>query len=116
MDYQNLLLSYCKALQASDYQAIVRLFAKNAQVVLGSAKPASEFYQNYFKLSQCAKVEIKDLFVGLHGNDIAALIYLEEVRNGEVLQVEVVDIFEFDAEYKITKLRIIVNKYYQPEY
>ena len=112
--YSDIIKSYCNALQTNDYQAIINLFAKDAKIfsLFAGEKSAKEFFQNLFKTSRRAKVELKNTFIGVENKQtVAACIYLEEVRNEKIAPpLEAIDIFEFNAENKITKLRIILNR------
>ena len=111
--YNDIIQSYCKALRANDYQAIISLFAKDAKVFsfFAGEKLAPEFFQNLFKTSQRAKVELKNLFVDVENKPIvAAYLYLEELKNEkEAGGKAYVDIFEFDSKNKITTLKIILE-------
>ena len=113
--YSDIIQSYCTALKANDYQAIISLFSKDAKVFsfFAGEKMAPEFFQSLFKISRRAKVELKNLFIGVENKSIvAAYIYLEVIRDEKFsLQFEAVDIFEFNAENKITTQRIIMDTY-----
>ena len=113
--YNDIIQSYCKALLTNDYPGIISLFAKDAKVFsfIAGEKPAPEFFQNLFKTSRRTKVELKNLFIGLENKPIvAAHIDYKSVRDEKFLyQLEVVDIFEFNSENKITSLRIILDTY-----
>lgn len=113
--YHGIIQSYCEALKANDYQAIISLFSKNAKVFsfFAGEKPAPEFFQNLFKTSRRTRVDLKNMFIGLENKStIAAYVYLEAIWNEKFeLQFEAVDIFEFNSENKITTLRIILDTY-----
>lgn len=113
--YNDIIQSYCKALKANDYPVMISLFSKDAKIFsfFAGEKPAPEFYQNLFKTSRRTKVELKNMFIGLENKQtVAAHIYLESLWNEKfTLQIEAVDIFEFDSENKITTLRIILDTY-----
>ena len=113
--YNNVIQSYCKALKANDYESMISLFSKDAKIfsLLVGEKSAPEFFQNLFKTSKRTNVELKNLFIGSENKPtVAAYIHLESVWNEKFeLQLDAVDIFEFNSENKITTLRIILDTY-----
>lgn len=113
--YSDIIQSYCRALKTNDYQAMINLFAKDATVIsyVSGEKPALEFFQNFFKTSRRTKVELKNMFIGVGGKStVAVYIYLENILNEKfAFNFEVIDIFEFNADNKITTLRIIRDTY-----
>ena len=112
--YNDIIQSYCKALKTNDYQTMISLFSKDAKVFsyIAGEQSAPEFYQNLFKMSRRTKVELKNIFIELNNKTtVAAYIYLEGVRNEkDAIQNTAADIFEFNSENKIIKLRLIVDK------
>lgn len=113
--YKDIIQSYCRAVKANDYQAMISLFSKDARVFsfFAGEKSAPEFFQNLFKTSRRTTVELKNLFIGVDNKlTLAAYVYLEAIWNEKfALQFEAVDLFEFNAENKITTLRIILDTY-----
>ncbi|MEI6241819.1 MAG: hypothetical protein WCP39_00240 [Chlamydiota bacterium] len=108
-----LILSYCKALKENDYQTIIDLFAKKSKVysfLVGEKEPA-EFFENLFSTSKRTIVDLRKIFIGLDDSkSVAAYIYLETLWNGKIkVNVEAVDLFEFDEKNKIKTLRIILD-------
>jgi limonene-1,2-epoxide hydrolase len=112
---ENIVRTYCQALKDNDYQTIIRLFAKEAKIIsfIAGEKSPLDFFQNLFSNSRRIKVEIKNILFDVDNKKIvAAYIYLEVIWNKqEVIQFEVVDIFEFDQENKIKNLKIILDTY-----
>lgn len=113
--YENIIKIYAKALKDNDYQSIIDLFSKKAKIfsLLAGEKSPSDFFLDLFAKSCRNKVEIKNIFFdSKNQTTVAAYIYLEAVlKNKCSIQLEVVDIFEFDAENKIKILKIILDTY-----
>ncbi|MBI5346954.1 MAG: hypothetical protein HZB76_07425 [Chlamydiae bacterium] len=110
---QEIILSYCTALKENDYQTIIALFAKNSKVYsfLAGVKEPMEFFENLFSTSKRTIVDLRKIFVGLDDpKSVAAYIYLETLWAEKLkLNVEAVDLFEFDSNNKIKTLRIILD-------
>jgi len=113
--YKDIIQVYCHALQENDYQAMIGLFSKEAKVFsfFAGEKSAPEFFQNLFKTSRRTNIELKNMFIGVKNKQtVAAHVYLEAIWNEKfTVQFDAVDIFEFDAENKITMLKIILDTY-----
>ena len=112
---ENIIRTYAQALKDNDYQTIIGLFSKEAKVFSyqGGEKTPSIFFQSLFENSCRTKVEIKNILVDSENDKIvAAYIYIDTIWNKQtIIQFEAVDIFEFDKENKIKKLKIILDTY-----
>ncbi|KKR96864.1 MAG: hypothetical protein UU47_C0006G0025 [candidate division TM6 bacterium GW2011_GWE2_41_16] len=93
---------------------MISLFSEDAKVFsfLVGEKSAPKFYQNLFKTSRRTQVELKNMFIGENKITAAAYLDIVAVRDEKfTVQFEAVDMFEFNAENKITTLRIIMDTY-----
>jgi hypothetical protein len=111
---ESVIKIYGQALKDNDYQTIISLFSEDAKVfsLFAGEKSPSVFFQNLFECSHRTKVEIKNIFFDPHDEKIAAAyIYMEAMRNQHVIQAEAVDVFKFDHENKIKRLKIFLDTY-----
>ncbi|NNE03061.1 MAG: nuclear transport factor 2 family protein [Eudoraea sp.] len=112
MDVKDIGKAYLTFLEAGAIDNILSLFAKNGEVVspLYGAKPASEFYKELQADTQNSSITLNGIFTEELQNRMALLFTYEwTLINGEVSRFDVVDIFEFDSQSKITKLTIIYD-------
>lgn len=102
--------TYLSALESSNENVIVSLFAKDAVVLspLYGRVKASFFYKKLFLDSTASRIELKRFFE----NDREAAInftYHWTMKNGERTVFDCVDLLDFDENLKITKLSIIYD-------
>lgn len=111
--YNNVIQCYAQALQKNDYPGIVKLFSKKAKIfsfLAGEQKPKI-FFQNLFKNSFRRCVEIRNIFFDANNKKMAAVyLHLDAVLNQKhAIIFDAVDLFEFDSQYKIKTLKIILD-------
>jgi hypothetical protein len=107
--------AYGKALLENDEHAMLRLFAPGARVVsfLAGETSAPDFFKNLFANSRRTKLDIHHMFIDVAPRATGALhLSFDAVwQEKATLHIEAVDLFEFDAEYRITSLRVVLDTY-----
>lgn len=113
MKIQNIIRSYTKCLKNNDYDGVIKLFAKDAEVfsfLTGKQHPAV-FFKTLFNDSTRSKVKIINIYSeSKEKNKATAHLSLTALlKNKHEINFEAVDLFEFDSENKIRKLQIILD-------
>lgn len=107
---------YFQFVQKMDLEQMNGLFAKDAVVVspLYGTLLTEEFYKSLFSDTSEVKIEIKTKFISPNESKICAVLfsYLWTMKDGDVSKGECVDVFEFNPEGKIFKLKIIYDSYH----
>lgn len=115
MNIENIIREYLHNLESGNYQGITDLFSNNAIVIspLYGEKLVNDFYKELFNDTSQSKITLKNILISTNQENIAAAHFLYEwiMKNDSISPFECVDIFEFNANKKITKLTIIYDTY-----
>jgi ketosteroid isomerase-like protein len=116
MEKKQVIQSYFRGLEKGSYEEVVRLFAPDALVhspLYGKVK-ASLFYKELFSDTQSSKIVLKNTFLSAEKPDSAAahFVYSWTMKDGNHVQFECIDVFEFvPGSDKIKLLTIIYDTY-----
>lgn len=112
MELKEIIKKYLSALEKSDYENLISLFASNAIVhspLYGEVK-ARKFYQDLFKDTTKSVITLKDIFISEDGSKGAVnFLYSWTLSDGSAVAFDCVDIFKFNSERKIQELTIIYD-------
>jgi ketosteroid isomerase-like protein len=103
---------YLHSLETSDYETLMSLFAKDAVVhsPLYGKVSASQFYKDLFKDTAESKITLLNVYPSEDGRGAAAHFQYDwTLADGTRAPFEVVDVFTFSKEGKITELKIIYD-------
>lgn len=103
---------YLQALGDADYDALMQLFAADAKVVspLYGEQPATKFYRELLLDTQDSRLTFLDVFTNAQQRKASLNFqYRWTMADGAIVEFDCVDIFEFDTDGKITKLKIIYD-------
>lgn len=103
---------YIKHLEHNEIDKVVELFSKDGIVhspIYGS-KPANEFYRVLQEDTAQSKLQLNGVFEESQSNRLAIYFkYLWTLKNGDLIDFDVVDIIVFDTFNKIEELTIIYD-------
>lgn len=106
------MTAYVDFFNKADLQGILDLFSDNAVVIspTAGAKKPSEFYPGLLERSKGTTFKLKMAFAGETPNTAAILFdYNKALPDGGTKTFDCVDIFTFDADGKITEMKIIFD-------
>jgi hypothetical protein len=112
MTKKEISLNYLELLEKGVIEQLLTLFSEDAMIdspVYGILR-ADEFYRNL--ASDTANSELKLLGVFEENNSNYLALYFNykwTLKNNKIVDFDVVDIIEFDAQHKISKLKIIYD-------
>lgn len=112
MELKEIIKKYLDALQKSDYENLVSLFAPNSVVhsPLYGEVEAKKFYKDLFKDTTKSVIILKDNFLNEDGSKGAVnFLYNWTLSDGSAVSFDCVDIFKFNSEGKIQELTIIYD-------
>jgi ketosteroid isomerase-like protein len=112
MESKGIIKKYLHALESSDYENLISLFAPGAVVhspLYGDVEVRS-FYEEVFKDTIKSVISLRDIFVG-EDNSKGAVNFLYEwiLSDGSSVSFDCVDIFKFSLDGKIQELTIIYD-------
>ncbi|MBI3273634.1 MAG: nuclear transport factor 2 family protein [Candidatus Colwellbacteria bacterium] len=112
MGLKETIKKYLSALEKSDYENLISLFALNATVhsPLYGEVEAKKFYKNLFKNTNKSVISLKDIFMS-EDNLKGAVNFLYDwtLSDGSQVSFDCVDIFKFNSDGKIQELTIIYD-------
>jgi len=114
MKIEEIIQTYALALRDNDYEAMINLFAADAMIFSFQAgvQQPTVFFRNLFATTSRSAVKIKTVFFNEAKSEVAVHINLVALLDKQYpINMEVVDIFEFDSKNKIKTLRIILDTY-----
>ena len=103
---------YLSALEKSDYENLINLFASNAIVhsPLYGEVEAKKFYKDLFKDTNKSVITLKDIFMSEDNSKRAVnFLYDWTLSDGSPVSFDCVDIFKFNSDRKIQELTIIYD-------
>ena len=103
---------YIEFLSIGEVEKIVNLFAENGKVnsPIYGEKQADIFYRELSEDTITSELKLKGIFEDADSDRMALYFeYKWTVKSGKIVQFDVVDIFAFDNENKITELKIIYD-------
>lgn len=114
---KHLCEQYLAALNASDLNAVLALFTDDAWVVspLYGEMPAAQFYRDLFTDTQASDTRLLNIFDSSSNSNSLALHfhYRWTLQSGELVEFEVVDVFELSENHQqFSKLTIIYDTYF----
>ncbi len=112
MEPKETIKKYLNALQKSDYEYLINLFASNAIVhsPLYGEVEAKKFYTDLFKDTNKSVISLKDIFTNEDGSKgVVNFLYDWTLSDGSPVSFDCVDIFKFNSEGKIQELTIIYD-------
>lgn len=104
--------AYIQYLDAGNLEDLLSLFAPEAKVdsPIYQSKSASDFYQMLFQDTRESELELKGIFEDSETGELALYFnYQWTLKDGGVVNFDVVDILHFDEEHRITYLKIIYD-------
>ncbi|MGF6781463.1 nuclear transport factor 2 family protein [Paraburkholderia sp. GAS334] len=113
--YTHQVRAYLKALERGDVAAICALFAPDAQIFspfLGWMQ-AAPFFAKVSEASGESKITPIDICVSTTGARRATgyFIYNWVLKDGSAVRFECVDVFEFDANGLVERMKIVYDTY-----
>lgn len=112
MELKETVKKYLSALEKSDYENLISLFAPNAIVhsPLYGEVEANKFYTDLFKDTNKSVISLKDIFMSEDGSKGAVnFLYDWTLSDGSPVSFDCVDIFKFNSDGKIQELTIIYD-------
>lgn len=112
MELKEAIKKYLDALQKSDYENLINLFASDAIVhsPLYGEVEAKKFYKDLFKDTNKSVISLKEIFMSEDGSKGAVnFLYDWTLSDGSPVSFDCVDIFKFNSEGKIQQLTIIYD-------
>lgn len=112
MNRKQVASSYLNHLEKGDIVNLLSLFTANALVdsPLYGMLPASEFYIKLNNDTENSELHLNGIFEDTNSNQLALYFtYKWSLKNEMFVEFDVVDIIEFDAKNKISKLKIIYD-------
>jgi len=103
---------YINLLQKGDMEGVISLFSNGGIVhsPIYGIKKASDFYKELAADTSDSNLTLNGIFEESDSSRIALYFnFLWTLKNGELVNFDVVDILVFDEEDKITELRIIYD-------
>lgn len=103
---------YIDLLEKGDISSVISLFSDSGKVYspIYGEKAAVDFYNDLAADTTESKLKINGIFEEPNSNRIALYFNYEwTLKNGEIVNFDVVDIIVFDDEEKISELRIIYD-------
>jgi ketosteroid isomerase-like protein len=104
--------NYIDLLEKGDIRGVISLFSSTGIVhsPIYGKKSAKEFYNDLAEDTSESKLTINGIFEEPGSNRVALYFnYTWTLKNGEVVNFDVVDIIVFDDDGKISELRIIYD-------
>jgi ketosteroid isomerase-like protein len=112
MELKETIEKYLSALEKSDYENLINLFAPNAIIhsPLYGEVGAKKFYEDLFKDTNKSVITLKDIFMS-EDNSKGAVNFLYDwtLSDGSPVSFDCVDIFKFNSDGKIQELTIIYD-------
>jgi ketosteroid isomerase-like protein len=113
--YAQRVKAYLEVLERGDVAAICALFTPDAQVlspILGWVPPAT-LYEKLRDASGQSRITPIDICVSTSGAPRATAYFVYDwvLKDGSTVQFECVDVFEFDANGLIERMKIIYDTY-----
>jgi len=112
MTRKEIAKKYIDFLSKGNIEMIIRFFAENGKVKspIYGEKNAIEFYTTLNDDTINSELKLKGIFEDSDSGKLALYFeYIWTVKSGKVVEFDVVDIIEFDAENKIIELKIIYD-------
>ncbi len=112
MELKETIKKYLEALQKSDYENLINLFASNSVIhsPLYGEIEAMKFYQDLFKDTNKSVITLKDIFTSEDGSKGAVnFLYDWTLSDGSPVSFDCVDIFKLNSDGKIQELTIIYD-------
>lgn len=114
MIYKNIIKQYCELLQKNDIATAINLFTKNAQIISPTLGTQTiEEFLAFIDKTKRTNVTINELFTSqLNHKRIAAYITVTSLwQNVHKVQIDAIDIFEFDENNKIKRVEMYYDSY-----
>ncbi len=112
MSKRNIAIDYLKFLEQGNVPQIIALFHSEGMVdspIYGSMK-ASLFYPKLNNDTQNSQLKLQGIFEDFETGNLAIYFnYIWTLKNSKQVVFDVIDILEFDTQYKIKKLKIIYD-------
>ena len=103
---------YLHYLERGSIQEVVDLFSEDGVVhspIYGTLS-AKTFYKLLSDDTQASKLELKDIFETSNSKTLALYFnYIWTLKNGDLVNFDVVDIIKFNEQHKIIDLKIIYD-------
>ena len=103
---------YIELLEMGEIEQLLTLFNKDGMVdspIYGQRK-AADFYRDLTNDTSNSQLKLLGVFEENGSNQVALYFnYKWTLKNNEIVNFDVVDIIEFDAQNKISKLKIIYD-------
>ncbi|WMS42898.1 nuclear transport factor 2 family protein [Acuticoccus sp. MNP-M23] len=113
MDADQLCRQYLKAIEAGDFTAVLGFFSVQARVVspLYGTQPADLYFAKLFSDSQRSTCRIIRVLTSPAPDTAIALqfFYCWTLQSGAVLEFEVVNILEMNADGNVSKLTVLYD-------
>jgi len=104
--------AYIQHLSNGDLVELLALFAPVAKVdsPIYKSKSATAFYQDLFQDTRASVLDLKGIFEDVESGELALYFnYQWTLKDGGVVDFDVVDILHFDEQHRITYLKIIYD-------
>ena len=112
MTKKEISLNYLELLEKGVIEQLLTLFSEDAMIdspVYGILR-ADEFYRNLASDTANSELKLLGVFEENNSNNLALYFnYKWTLKNNKIVDFDVVDIIEFDAQNKISKLKIIYD-------
>ncbi|MGB5417948.1 nuclear transport factor 2 family protein [Algibacter sp.] len=112
MNKKEIAKDYLTHLENGNIEQVIALFNQNGMVdsPLYGVKKAEEFYLELNNDTTNSELHLKGIFEETESNKLALYFtYKWTLKNDQKVEFDVVDIIEFDALNKISKLKIIYD-------
>lgn len=112
--HQKIILQYCELMKQNNITSLTELFTKDAQIIsptLGTQTVEEFLY--FIDKTKRTEIFLNELFKSqINVNRIAAHVTVNSLwEETKTLQVEAIDIFEFDENNKIKKLEMYYDSH-----
>ena len=112
MTKKEICTQYIELLEKGEIEQLLSLFNKDGMVdspIYGKRK-AADFYHDLTNDTSNSQLKLLGIFEENESNQVALYFnYQWTLKNNEIVNFDVVDIIEFDAQNKISKLKIIYD-------
>jgi len=112
MTKKEICTQYIELLEKGEIEQLLSLFNKDGMVdspIYGQRK-AADFYHDLTNDTSNSQLKLLGVFEENESNQVALYFnYQWTLKNNEIVNFDVVDIIEFDAQNKISKLKIIYD-------
>lgn len=112
MTKTKVLHDYLEHLQNGNIEKVIDLFNEDGIVEspIYGVKKAKQFYTELSNDTSNSRLQLKGVFEQKDSNNYALYFtYIWTIKNGKVVEFDVVDIIEFDDKNKIINLKIIYD-------